>query len=185
MTTSDQSVASEVVHRDAWVTVRVDRWQEGDTDRTYTVVERPAAVVVLPVSPDGQMLLVEQLRHPTGQRSWEFPMGGVDHDESPKAAARRELHEETGIDDVDLDEVGTFHPVPGLSPQTATVFVARVSLAELRSAVSAPATDDIVDRRVVDVDSFRDLLASGLVTDGFTLSSWALASGRVQGSSQH
>jgi len=33
---------------------------------------------------------------------WQMPQGGIDGDENPEAAARRELHEETGIRSVSL-----------------------------------------------------------------------------------
>lgn len=47
---------------------------------------------------DGQrVLLVRQSRHPAGVQTWEMPLGGMDADESPAAAAARELSEETGV----------------------------------------------------------------------------------------
>ncbi len=32
-----------------------------------------------------------------GQKTWQFPQGGIDEDESPVDAMYRELHEETGL----------------------------------------------------------------------------------------
>ena len=45
--------------------------------------------------PDGRVLLV---RHTYGARNWELPGGGSQPGEDPRATARRELLEETGLD---------------------------------------------------------------------------------------
>jgi ADP-ribose pyrophosphatase YjhB (NUDIX family) len=42
---------------------------------------------------DGRVLMVE----PTYKDAWEIPGGVVEADESPRAACRRELHEELGL----------------------------------------------------------------------------------------
>jgi putative (di)nucleoside polyphosphate hydrolase len=41
-----------------------------------------------------------------GQESWQFPQGGMHHDETPHAAALRELREEVGLDARDVDVLG-------------------------------------------------------------------------------
>lgn len=44
--------------------------------------------------------------HVDTTHAWQMPQGGVDPDEDPWAAARRELHEETGIRSIErLDEI--------------------------------------------------------------------------------
>lgn len=58
------------------------------------VVRQPRARAVV-FNEDGEILLV---RTWGGQRKWSLPGGGVERGEHPKAAAQRELLEETGID---------------------------------------------------------------------------------------
>jgi ADP-ribose pyrophosphatase len=77
------------------------RVQEKDS---WEYVERPGVsgvVAILPVTPDGKIILIEQFRVPVQRRVVELPAGlagdrkGEEH-EDLLAAAQRELREETG-----------------------------------------------------------------------------------------
>src|SRR3989442_4115200 len=63
---------------------------------TREVVTHPGSVVVLPVLPDGRILLVRQYRHATRHYLWELVAGRMERGETPRKAAARELIEETG-----------------------------------------------------------------------------------------
>src|SRR5258708_38698686 len=60
------------------------------------VITPPGSVVVLPVLPDGRILMIRQYRHAARQSLWELVAGRIDAGESPRKAAARELIEETG-----------------------------------------------------------------------------------------
>ena len=47
----------------------------------------------------GKVLLAKRI----GQNSWQFPQGGIDGDEAPKDALFRELKEEIGLDQKDVE----------------------------------------------------------------------------------
>ncbi|MCG3126910.1 MAG: Methanol dehydrogenase activator [Phycisphaerae bacterium] len=68
-----------------------------------------AAVVIVAVSPDGRLLLVEQHRVPLRRDVIELPAGLVgddgDADEPIADAARRELREETGYEAAGVEEL--------------------------------------------------------------------------------
>ena len=63
----------------------------------YGVVEMKIATGVVALREDGQTMLVGQWRYPLDQYSWEIVEGAADHEESPQAAAARELQEEAGL----------------------------------------------------------------------------------------
>lgn len=65
-----------------------------------------ANVGIVVADATGRVLVCERADHPG---SWQFPQGGIDHDEEPLAAAWRELREETGLSarDVELERI---HP---------------------------------------------------------------------------
>ena len=60
-----------------------------------TAIPRPSARVVL-LDADDRVLLIRA--EWDGRTSWFTPGGGIESGESPAEAARRELHEETGLE---------------------------------------------------------------------------------------
>ncbi|MDA7429773.1 NUDIX hydrolase [Primorskyibacter aestuariivivens] len=64
-------------------------------DDFYQVHLRPF-VAVVPMTPDGRVLILEQYKHGPRKVSITFPGGFVDPDEEAETAGRRELMEETG-----------------------------------------------------------------------------------------
>jgi len=65
-----------------------------------------AGVVVVVRHPDGHRVLAFERVDTPG--AWQLPQGGLDEGESPVQAARRELQEETGLGDSDVDLVAEY-----------------------------------------------------------------------------
>lgn len=103
---------------------------------------RPALTVDIVVlyrssdEPDNiEVLLIKRAREPFKER-WAFPGGFVDKDESLEAAAARELAEETGLSNIQLEQVGAFGD-PGRDPRGHTVSVVFAGLIQKRELASA------------------------------------------------
>jgi 8-oxo-dGTP pyrophosphatase MutT (NUDIX family) len=62
----------------------------------YYIIENRGWVGIVPVLEDGRFLLNKQYKHGIGLVVIEFPAGGLEPEEEPLMAARRELMEETG-----------------------------------------------------------------------------------------
>lgn len=65
---------------------------------------RPCAGVML-VNPEGHIWVGRRVMKPAGSDrgdAWQMPQGGIDHGEAPRAAALRELYEETSIRSVNI-----------------------------------------------------------------------------------
>ncbi len=140
----------------------------------YGVVERSDAATIIVETEDKRILFVRQFRYPTGEYSWELPMGGIDINEIPSAGALRELEEETGYH-IELSKIGEFKPVPGLSPQSAYVFYGQIKNNQtIEAEQNNDYTDEITDRRFLSKDEIKAMIATHEISDGFTLCSLAI-----------
>ena len=92
---TDSSDAPEILYDGQWLRmVRRGHWEYAE--RTHG---NGMAVIIIAVTPDDDVLVVEQYRVPLGARTIEMPAGlvGDDHaHDTLESAARRELIEETG-----------------------------------------------------------------------------------------
>ena len=67
--------STRVVYENRWMRVHEDRTELPDgTPGLYGWVEKPPSAMIVPLDDDG-VWLVEQFRHPVGERFWEFPQG--------------------------------------------------------------------------------------------------------------
>jgi thymidine phosphorylase len=74
------------------------------------IMDRSAAVVIVPIAPDDRIWLLKIDRPPTGTRSWEFPGGGVDKGEDPvSAGAGVVMHAKPGDQVVAGEPLLTLH----------------------------------------------------------------------------
>src|SRR3989344_2189761 len=90
----------------------VYQWEQELYDGTKGVFEkisRPDTAVVIPILPDGKILLVEDSQ-PDRKMVLSAPSGRVEEGETPEETARRELLEETGYEVKELIPFFTFQP---------------------------------------------------------------------------
>src|SRR5689334_7483927 len=88
------------------------RFPDGREHRVEIV--RPApSVVLIPIEPDGRVVLVGQYRAPLDRVTVELPAGRVEPGESPEDAARRECEEEIGRVPEIVERIRGLYPAPG------------------------------------------------------------------------
>jgi 8-oxo-dGDP phosphatase len=93
---------------------------------TRDVVVHPGAVGVVALDQDERVLLVQQYRHPVGQRLLEVPAGLLDvAGEDYLAAARRELYEEAHVRAEDWRVLVDYFTSPGMTTESLRVYLAR------------------------------------------------------------
>jgi 8-oxo-dGTP pyrophosphatase MutT (NUDIX family) len=121
--------SSEVAfHGKVW-DIRRDRFAFGSGDARHEIVreymDHTGAVAVLAMDAEQRVLLINQYRHPIGEREWELPAGLLDvQGEPPLEAAKRELAEEVDLEASDWRELLTFHTSPGGSNELLYIYQA-------------------------------------------------------------
>jgi len=88
------------------------------------VITHPGSVVVLPVLPDGRIVMIRQYRHATRQFLWELVAGRIDEGENPRKAAARELIEETGYRAKKFTIFLDMFPTPGFLEERMYILLA-------------------------------------------------------------
>jgi ADP-ribose pyrophosphatase len=87
---------SRAVFETPWFSVEELTVMTKRGEELYYKIHSPPAVIILPVTLDGNFIVVRQFRPALGRMTLEFPAGGVDEGENPATAADRELREEAG-----------------------------------------------------------------------------------------
>ncbi|MDP6786298.1 MAG: NUDIX hydrolase [Rhodospirillales bacterium] len=103
----------ETVLKTPWFEVVAKTLDGGRDGEPYYAVVPDDYVAVLALTPEGDILLVRQYRPVTESVSLELPCGLVDGGETPEAAARRELLEETGYRAERMELLGNLVPDAG------------------------------------------------------------------------
>ena len=106
---------------------------------------RPAVTVDLVIvsqDDDPRILLIRRKNDPFAGM-WALPGGFIEIDESLEDAARRELHEETGVQVERLEQLHTFGD-PGRDPRGRTISVVYLAVVDA-AAVKPQAQDDAAE----------------------------------------
>ena len=89
------------------------------------VIVHPGGAVVIPVTNEGKLVMVTQIRYPFQTTLLEFPAGKLDIDEDPLDCAIRELEEETGYKSGKVNKLGKIYTAPGYCTETLHIYVAQ------------------------------------------------------------
>ena len=180
MSTSWRKHASERIGDFAVFSLRRDVVESPRTSARLSVyvLEAPAWVNVVPVTPAGDMVLIEQFRHGIETPCLEIPGGMVDGAESPAEAAARELFEETGYRAEALHPLGVSHPNPAILNNVLHSYVATGA-----RRVAEPRLDSSEDISVViyPLERVQELVRDGRITHALVLAAFHFLSLRRNG----
>jgi len=129
------------------------------------IIGTPGAVVIVPVTDDGQVRMVRQYRSAAGEFLLELPAGTLEPNESPAQAAPRELAEETGDHAARWHRLTGFYTLPGICDEYLHLFLAT----GLTPGPTNQEADEFIEVVTLPLDEALAMVRRGEIRDAKTI----------------
>ncbi len=139
----------------------------------WECIRHPGGALAVPVTAEGQLVLVRQYRFAVCGRLLEFPAGTVEPHENPLVTIQRELEEETGYHADHWQSLGKFPLAPGYSDEFIYAYLAQ-DLHLLDTPPEQDLDEDIEVVLLTPADLEQAILAGDAI-DAKTIASFFLA----------
>lgn len=134
----------------------------------WDYIHHDGAAAVLPVLPDGRILMVRQYRNALDRYTLEIPAGKLDSPEEPGiVCAGRELEEETGYRCDELEPLLDIRTTVALCNERIEIFAAR-NLVPSRQHLDE---EEFIDVEAFTLDELKNKIFRGELQDSKTVAS--------------
>lgn len=135
------------------------------------MIEHPGAVLILPLTDDGELVLIKQYRRAVRAEILELPAGTLEKNEAALPCAQRELAEEIGCSAKEWIELGKLFPAPGFCDEIQHCFLAK-GLGEARAEMDE---DEIIEPVTLSRKEVELAIRDGRIVDGKTIACFCRA----------
>ena len=129
------------------------------------IVRHPGAVCVIPVTPEGDVIMVKQYRYAFEQIMLEIPAGKLEPGEDPLEAVKRELEEESGVVAGNIEYMGEIFTTVAIFDEKIHAYLAT----DLVYKNAHPDEDEFLETERMPFDALLALCMSGEVQDAKTV----------------
>jgi ADP-ribose pyrophosphatase len=131
-----------------------------------TILETPDWVDIVPINPEGKIVMVDQFRFGVAAVTTEIPAGIIEAVETPLDAAKRELLEETGYTSTDWVDLGWVEPNSAFQDNHCHQWLARDA-----RLTETPDLDEgeLIAVRLLTLDEIRQEIAAGRIRNSLAL----------------
>ncbi len=165
-------VSSEMIYKGRVFTVYKEVFQTEKGETVIEVVRHRGAVAILPVLPDGSVVLERQYRYSIRDFIYEVPAGTLEEKENPESCAKRELTEETGYVAETLRYLTRILMSPGYVDEQIYLYVAKVKDEKSRTNLDR---DEIIQTVIMKPEEAIEMIKNGKIIDSKTISLILLA----------
>jgi len=163
---TERTLESRLAFEGTFLRLYLDRVRSADGHvGTREYIRHPGAVMIIPLLPDGSVVLERQFRYPLKRTVIEFPAGKIDAGESPLQCAQRELLEETGYRASNWSYLGGLHNAIAYSDEKIEMFLAE-DLVHEGASLDAGETLEVFTERWQQLSQW---VHDGTVTDAKTM----------------
>ncbi|MBI2892434.1 MAG: NUDIX domain-containing protein [Deltaproteobacteria bacterium] len=161
-----RTLSSRRVYGNPWIGVEENVVDVGGGRLTlYGIVVCSGCVGVVPILPDGRVVMVRQFRYVARRHTWEIPTGGAHDGETLEEAAQRELREETGFRAGRLRHLHSIHTSKSVVDEVAHIFVGE----DLQEAAARPDDTEEIEVRPFPFETLLEMVRSGEIVDGMSV----------------
>jgi ADP-ribose pyrophosphatase len=134
------------------------------------IIHHVGAVAVIPIAPDGKIVLVRQYRLAARRVMLELPAGTLNPGEAPETCAIRECQEEVGYKPGNLEAIGGVFVAPGYSTEYIHFFVAT----DLTRSVLDADADEFLKVEHLSEAQVLDAVIQRVIVDAKTISAFMM-----------
>lgn len=131
---------------------------------TREIVRHPGAVCVLPITDNGEVIMVKQFRYPFNEVILEIPAGKLEVGEDPYEAVKRELEEESGAVAGKIEHIGELYTTVAIFDEKIQIYLA----SDLTFIDSHPDEDEFLEVTKIPLDTLVNMVMSGEIKDAKT-----------------
>jgi ADP-ribose pyrophosphatase len=163
-------VSSKLSYKGPLFSVFTDKLREPNgATGIRDVIRHSGSVVILAIDEtnpaDPIVIMEQQYRHAAGQYLWELPAGRREPGESPLAAAKRELIEETGYRAKKWQKLVRYYASPGFLGEWMEIWLAR----GISAGAAQPESDEHIRIVRMKLSELQKRIAAGKIMDGKTI----------------
>ncbi|GAB5496083.1 MAG: NUDIX hydrolase [Phycisphaerales bacterium] len=176
-----KTLASRKLHTSKWFDISQDDLLLPDGNPAqFTYVEHPGAVFVVPVTPDGDFILLRSFRYPIDDWCLEIPAGGLGDQpgKTIEEVAQQELLEETGYQAEKLIPLGSFWMANGFARNRSTYYLGLNSVP--CSSQSPERTESLTPPEIHSSSTVLNKVMNGEFNDGDSAFAVMLALNYIQ-----
>lgn len=169
---SSRCKESSVVHEGRVFVLHRDRVTlPNGVDTTLDVIRHPGAAAIVPVTVQGNVLLIRQFRYAMDGNIWEIPAGTMEPGESPLTCAQRELGEEIGVSANRWHKLVELMPLPAYSDEIIHLYRAE----DLFPVKQHLDPDEIIEMHEFRYEETLEMIRTGVIRDAKTIAGLMLA----------
>lgn len=166
MKLTEETISKELIY-DGRI-IKLEKHQvalpDGQTSEREVVLHN-GAVSVLAITPENEVLVVEQYRKAMEKTLTEIPAGKLEIGEDRKSAALRELEEETGYIANKLELIGEVYGCPGFCNEKVSIYIAK----DLKEGQVNLDADEFLHLNKIPIENIQSLLSTHKIEDAKTM----------------
>lgn len=168
-----QFIKEEKAYKDNILSIRHLEYyyKVADKSMVFTVQDMSSWAIIVPVTKDGEFILVRQFRAGTNSDTLEFPGGSINKNEDVIKAAARELQEETGAVSDNIIPLGVIDPNPAFMTNKCYAFAALGCSFDGRQQLDL---FEDTEPETVKEERLKEMMKNGEFTQSLSIAAYAL-----------